>query len=147
VTGQQRHPVYDDLIPALATATRIACLQLTARHITSISVGVEQQSRSSDLPDRTPAGIAHAGIFALLADAVADPAAGRVLMLGASAVRDLALVAGPVADSVIATSNRRLLAHLRAGDADAAEREVERQLKCLHFMWRLAGAAPAGPGW
>jgi hypothetical protein len=136
----------DDLIPALAAATRIACLRLTARHITSISVAVEQENRSSDRPDWKPGGTAHGGIFALLAEAVEDPAAGRVLMLGARAVRDLALVAGPVAESVIASSNRRLLAHLRARDADAAEREVERQLKCLHFMWRLAGAATAGPG-
>ena len=55
-----------------------------------------------------------------------------------TSVRDLASAAGPLADGIISNSNRRLLAHLRAGDADAAEQEVEKLLRCLHMMWRLA---------
>jgi hypothetical protein len=94
--------------------------------------------RSSDGPTGEPAATQHGRVFALLAADVDGPAAARVLILGAGVVRDLALAGGPAADGVITASNRRLLAHLRARNADAAEREVERQLKCLHFMWRLA---------
>jgi hypothetical protein len=48
---------------------------------------------------------------------------------------------------MIISSRRRLLAHLRAGDADAAEREMEANLRVLHFMWRLARPLSSGrPG-
>ena len=44
---------------------------------------------------------------------------------------------------------RRLLAHLRAGDAEAAEREMNAHLRVLHHMWRLvipvAAGGPARP--
>ncbi len=42
------------------------------------------------------------------------------------------------ADPIIRNSCRRLTAHLRAADADAAEHERQWFLTCLHFMWRLA---------
>ena len=109
--------MYEDLIPAIATATRIACLQPEVR------------------------GAAAAGdaeIFGLLAESAPDPGVAGVLRLGANIVGDLASAAGPLADGIISNSNRRLLAHLRAGDADAAEQEMEKLLRCLHMMWRLA---------
>jgi hypothetical protein len=116
--------MYEELIPALATATRIACLRLDGR----------------------PAGnTADAEIFSLLAGSVQDPAVAGVLGLGPQIVRDLASVAGPAADGIITNSSRRLLAHLRAADADAAEYEMDRFLRCLHVLWRLArsSARPA----
>jgi hypothetical protein len=61
-----------------------------------------------------------------------------VLRMGPRIVRELASTAGPAADGIITNSNRRLLAHLRAADADAAEHEMDRLLRCLHLMWRLA---------
>lgn len=109
--------MYEDLIPAIATATRIACLRPEAR---------------------AAAGAADAEIFGLLAETAGDPGVAGVLRLGTSMVRDLAAAAGPLADGIIANSNRRLLAQVRAGDADAAEREMEKLLRCLHVMWRLA---------
>jgi hypothetical protein len=116
--------MYEELIPALATATRIACLRLNGRQ---------------------PEDAADAEIFGLLAGAVQDPAVAGVLRLGPQIVRDLASVAGPAADGIITNSNRRLLRHLRAADADAAEYEMERFLRCLHVLWRLArpSARPA----
>jgi hypothetical protein len=44
----------------------------------------------------------------------------------------------PAADGMIASSRRRLLAHLSAGQADGAALEMEAHLRVLHFMWRLA---------
>ena len=55
----------------------------------------------------------------------------------------------------LATVSRRILlvqaapaalAHLPAADPDAAEHEMERLLRCMHYMWRLsrlAGRTPA----
>jgi DNA-binding FadR family transcriptional regulator len=116
--------VYEELIPALATATRIACLRLT---------------------DAEPEVTADAEIFALLAESVRDPGMAGVLRLGPAIVRDLALTVGPNADGIISNSNRRLLAHLRAADADAAGYEMERFLRCLHLMWRLARGSREPP--
>jgi hypothetical protein len=45
---------------------------------------------------------------------------------------------GPAAGGMIASSRRRLLAHMRAGDADEAALEMEKHLRGLHYMWRLA---------
>ena len=39
---------------------------------------------------------------------------------------------------------RRLLAHVRAGDAEAAEREMKAHPRLLHHMWRLAIPVAAG---
>ena len=114
--------MYEDLIPAIATATRIACLRPEAR----------AAADGADAPD--------AEIFGLLAASAGDPGVAGALRLGSSMVRDLAAAAGPLADGIITNSSRRLLAHVRAADADAAEREVEKLLRCLHVMWRLARA-------
>jgi DNA-binding FadR family transcriptional regulator len=44
---------------------------------------------------------------------------------------------------MITSSRRRLLEHLFAGDATAAEREMETHLRALHYMWRLTWAPSA----
>jgi len=44
---------------------------------------------------------------------------------------------------MIASSRRRLLAHMAAGHADEAALEMENHLRGLHYMWRLA--APGSP--
>ena len=131
--------VYENMIPALATATHIACLRLTSQHITTIENAVDQGARLPRSPGWEHKATAHAEIFSLLAEAVDDPAVAGVLSLGAGIVRDLAIAAGPAADGIIINSRRRLLARLRAGDADAAEHEMQDHLRCLHFMWRLTG--------
>jgi DNA-binding FadR family transcriptional regulator len=53
--------------------------------------------------------------------------------------------AGPAANGMVINSRRRLLAHLRDGDADAVEQEMESHLRVLHFMWRLANPVTRGP--
>jgi hypothetical protein len=115
--------MYDELIPALATATRIACLRQA---------------------NGEPEGAADAEIFTLLAASVPDPGVAGVLRLGPRIVHDLASAAGPAADGIISNSSRRLLAHLRAADGEAAEQEMERLLRCLQLMWRLARGSGRG---
>jgi len=112
--------MYEDLIPAIATATRIVCARPEARAAA------------------TAADAADAEVFWLLAESAGESGVAGVLRLGGSMVRELATAAGPLADGIISNSSRRLVAHVRAGDADAAEQEVEKLLRCLHVMWRLA---------
>jgi hypothetical protein len=44
----------------------------------------------------------------------------------------------PAVDGMITSSRRRLLAHLGAGHVDEAALEMEKHLRRLHYMWRLA---------
>jgi hypothetical protein len=64
-------------------------------------------------------------------------------------MHDLMLAVGPAAGGMIASSRRRLLAHMAAGRADEAGLEMERHLRGLHYMWRLASrrlGRPAAKG-
>ena len=62
-------------------------------------------------------------------------------------MREVLLAVGRAVDGMIVSSRLRLLAHLRAGDGEAAALEMERHLRVLLYMWRLAlpgGQAAAG---
>jgi hypothetical protein len=61
-----------------------------------------------------------------------------VLHVAAGLVHDLMLAVGPAAGGMIASSRRRLLAHMAAGRADEAALEMEKHLRGLHYMGRLA---------
>jgi hypothetical protein len=58
--------------------------------------------------------------------------------MGAGLAHHLMMAAGRGADGITAASRRRLLAHLLAGDADAAALEMEQHLSTMHLMSRLA---------
>ena len=40
---------------------------------------------------------------------------------------------------MIVSAHRRLLVHLRTGNADHAARELANHLSALQYMWRLSG--------
>ena len=56
-------------------------------------------------------------------------------------MREVMPAVGWSADGMIVSSRRRLLAHLRTGDGDAAALEMERYLRRLLYVWR-----PVRPG-
>ena len=68
-------------------------------------------------------------------DRAAGALTGQAWLIG-----DLMGTVGPAANGMITSSRRRLLARLRAGDADGAAMEVEGHLRVLHFMGRLAAS-------
>jgi DNA-binding FadR family transcriptional regulator len=84
---------------------------------------------------------AHAEIFGLLAAVLDDLLLSPLLAGGAAYAREVMLVVGRAADGMIISSRRRLLAFLRAGDGDAAAMEMERHLRSLLYMGRLAQTA------
>lgn len=122
------------MIQAQAMAARLACARMTMVHLTELHDSVE---RACGLAGRSQWGhkaAAHAEIFSLLTDLVDDP-----LLTGrAGYVREMMLAVGRAADGMIVSSRRRLLAHMRAGDGEGAALEMERRLRSLLYMWRLA---------
>jgi DNA-binding GntR family transcriptional regulator len=131
----------EGMIQAQAMAVRLACARMTMLDLTELHDTVE---RACCLPARSQwdrKAVAHAEIFRLLADVVDDP----LLSGGAGYVRELMLAVGRVADGIIVSSRRRLLAHLRAGDGEGAALEMEKHLRVLLYMWRLALPAARQP--
>ena len=126
------------MIQAQAMAARIACARMTMLHLTELHDSVERACglRGRSQWDRKAA--AHAEIFRLLADVVDDPLLAPLLTGGGAYMREVMLAVGRGADGMIVSSRRRLLAHLRAGDGDGAALEMERHLRGLLYMWRLA---------
>ena len=127
----------DGLIQLQAMAARIACLRMTAQHPEALHDSVDHASCLPAGSQWERKAAAHAEIFRLLADAADDPALAPLLSRAAGSVHLLMLTVGRAADGMIVGSHRRLLAHLRAGNADEAALEMEKHLRGLHYMWRL----------
>jgi DNA-binding FadR family transcriptional regulator len=128
----------EGMVQAQAMAARIACARMTMLHLTELHDSVE---RACCLAGRSQWGrkaAAHAEIFSLLADVVDDPLLAPLLTGGAGYLREVMLAVGRAADGMIVSSRRRLRAHLRAGDGEGAALEMERHLRVLLYMWRLA---------
>jgi DNA-binding FadR family transcriptional regulator len=81
---------------------------------------------------------ARAEFFNALADAAADPRLAPVSGQGAGFAYDLMITAGRAADGIVINSRKRMLAAFRAVDVDAAALAMEKYLRTLHFMGRLA---------
>jgi DNA-binding GntR family transcriptional regulator len=125
------------MIQAQAMAARAACARMTALHLSALHDSVERASCLAARSQWDRKATAHAEIFDLLADVADDPTLAPLLKGGAAYVRELMLAVGRAADGMIVSSRRRLLAHMGTGDWEGAALEIERHLRCLHFMWRL----------
>jgi DNA-binding FadR family transcriptional regulator len=134
----------EELIWWCVMATRAACARMTAAHLKALQDCVGQ---ACCLPARLAWGLraaVHVQIFNLLSDVAADhPVPALVLTEAVGTVYDLMVAVGPTADGMIKSSRSRLLALIRVGDADGAAAEMERHLRGLRFMARLAGTAEA----
>ena len=132
----------EDLIRVQVRATRAAGQRITGPTLQLLLDSVERACRLPAKPGWEHKAAAHAEVFGLLVEvaggpAMADRYRGRTRQLG-----DLMCTVGPVADGMITSSRRRLLSRLRARDAEGAALEMENHLRALHYMSRLAGAAP-----
>ena len=128
----------DVMIQAQAMAARIACARMTTLDLRALHDSVERACRLEARFQWDRKAAAHAEIFSLLAGAVDDPLLAPLLSGGAGYVREVMLAVGRAADGIITSSRRRLLASLRAGDGEGAALEMERHLRGLLYMWRLA---------
>jgi DNA-binding FadR family transcriptional regulator len=128
----------EGMIQAQAMAARMACARMTTLHLGALYDSVERACGLAGKSQWDRKAAAHAEIFSLLADVVDDPLLAPLLTAGAGYVREVMLAVGRAADGMIVSSRRRLLAHMRAGDGEGAALEMEKHLRGLIYMWRLA---------
>jgi DNA-binding GntR family transcriptional regulator len=129
----------EGMIQAQVMGARLAGARMTARQLGVLQDSVERACGLAGGSEWDRKAAAHAEIFGLLADVAGDP----VLRGGAGYVRELMVAVGQVADGMVISSRRRLLAHLRAGDGEAAALEMEKHLRVLVYMSRLARSPAA----
>ena len=129
----------DELIRAQVTVVRLACEQMTGPAFRLLHASVDRACCLPAGPGWERKTAAHAEIFRQLAGLAGGPAATAAHTGQARLIRDLMRAVGPVANGMITSSRRRLLADLLAGNADAAALETEAHLRTLYFMWRVAG--------
>jgi GntR family transcriptional repressor for pyruvate dehydrogenase complex len=134
----------EEMIQAQATATRIACARMTTLHLRALHDSVERASCLLARSQWDRKAAAHAEIFSLLADAVDDPALAPLLRGGVGYLQELMQVVGRAADGMIVSSRRRLLEHMYARNGEAAALEMEKHLRGLLYMWRLARCRQQG---
>jgi WhiB family transcriptional regulator, redox-sensing transcriptional regulator len=125
-----------ELIEGQVRVARSAFGRMTAAALQNLSDSVEEASRMPSQPGWARKAAAYAGTFRLLAEVTGDRAPDGA----AGFVRDLMTAVGPGANGMIVSAQRRLLAHLRTGNADHAARELANHLSALHYMSRLSGA-------
>ncbi len=128
----------EGMIQAQAMAARIACARMTILHLTELHDSVERACRLTARSQWDRKAAAHAEIFRLLANLADDPLLAPLLTGAGAYMREAMLAVGRGADGMIVSSRRRLLAHLRVGDGEGAALEMERHLRGLLYMWRLA---------
>jgi DNA-binding FadR family transcriptional regulator len=136
----------DELIRVAGLATRVACQRMTPRYLKALSDSIEQVCCVPATFAWDRKATAYAEIVNLLADAAADPVLALLARNLPGHLYDLIVTVGPAADDIIAGSHRRLLALIRARDADGAGREMEQHLEGLSWTVRRREHEPHAPG-
>ena len=121
----------DEPIRVAGLAARVACQRMTAGYLRALSDSIEQVCYLPATFAWDRKATAYAEIVNLLADAAADPILALLVRNLPGHLYDLMVTVGPTADDIIANSRRRLLALIRARDADGAGREMEQHLEGL----------------
>jgi GntR family transcriptional repressor for pyruvate dehydrogenase complex len=126
------------MIEAQATAARTACKRMTALDLSALHDSVQRACCLAGRSEWHRKAAAHAEFLSLLADMAADPVLAPLQRGAAGYMGEVMLGVGRAADGMIVSSRRRLLAHMRARDGEAAALEMESHLRGLLYMWRLA---------
>ena len=124
----------DELIRVAGLAARVACQRMTPRYLKALSGSIDQVCCLPATFAWDRKATAYAEMVNLLADAAADPVLALLARNLPGHLYDLMVTAGPAADAIIADSHRRLLALVRARDADGAGREMEQHVEGLSWM-------------
>lgn len=132
-----------------SVVVRMACERATEEDLQRLEQAVAasvEAEKSGDIPTRTTENMrfhrllgaaTHNAVLAITMDSIMEVMRQFVGTLGA----------GVSPNSYVMPSRKRLLAHLRARDADAAEAEMTKHLKRVHknYLSQLEAASPA-PG-
>jgi hypothetical protein len=135
----------DVMISLLSDATRIACGHVTPQHLNALHASVDQAAGTPARPDWGRKAAAHAEIFNVLADMAPDRGTRVLLNRGTGFGYALLTAAGRAADGMTASSRDRFLSCLHLEEWEDAALEMEKHLRALRFMWRLANPPARRP--
>jgi DNA-binding FadR family transcriptional regulator len=135
-------------MPAL-TRVQSVVARLASAHRTGHDLRILRESaeRAAGLPPDAGwerKAVAHAEFYSLLADATGTSAYALLARCVSGSIRDMIVLAGPSAESLIIASRRRLLVYLRARDADGAAQEMADHLERLEQFPGPLGVARGG---
>lgn len=131
--------MYDHLIETQAKAAEIVCGRMSPSRLKALRESLEDACQLPADAGWDQKAAAHAAFFTVMAEAADDPVSALVLAAGADLAYDLMVTAGRTASQIVINSRRRVLDHLRTGDAAAAALELGNHLRTLQFMGRLTG--------
>ena len=134
LNASQIRAMDDELIRVAGLATRVACQRMTPRYLKALSDSIQQVCGLPATFAWDRKATAYAQIVNLLADAAADPVLALLARNLPGHLHELIVTVGPAADDIIVSSRRRLLALIRARDADGAGREMEQHLEGLSWI-------------
>jgi hypothetical protein len=134
----------EEVIWGQAMVAQSACERMTEPALNAVRDTIERACRLPSRPGWGQKAAAHAELYPLLADVAGTLAVAGRRGSAAAVIWELMCTVGPVADGMIMSSRRRLLAHLSAGDGCTAALEMETHLRSLHYMWRLAQQPASG---
>jgi DNA-binding FadR family transcriptional regulator len=114
---------------------RAACQRMTEAHLRAMEQNVAEASRLSLAGDWERKALVHVEFHNLLANATGNPVLMVLMGSLSDLLREMVFAVGPSKDDVILQSRRRLLTHLRNGNADRAVAENARHLRQVQRMW------------
>jgi DNA-binding GntR family transcriptional regulator len=131
--------MYDPLIETQIKAAEIACGRMSPSRLKTLRESLENACLLPPDAGWDQKAAAHAAFFTVMAEAADDPVSSPVLATGAELAYELMVTVGRTASQIVINSRRRVLDHLRTGDATAAALELGSHLRTLRFMGRLTG--------
>lgn len=129
-------------------AVRVACERMTPDDLAALEANVDLAEQLAETGEWSRRAEVHIEFHKLLVAATQNPLLIFLMNSVLDLLRPIVAAVGPSTDSTVTQSRRRLLARLRAGDADGAVREMERHLHRLHKRWLTGayeGSRLAGP--
>jgi GntR family transcriptional repressor for pyruvate dehydrogenase complex len=115
-----------------ATAVRVACERMTDAELAELEANVNAAEKAEKDGDFERRAELHLDFHSLLGKATKNPILSITVDGIMEITRQFVKSIGPQVNRYVLPSRRRLLAHLRARDADSAVMEMQKHLERLH---------------
>jgi GntR family transcriptional regulator, transcriptional repressor for pyruvate dehydrogenase complex len=115
--------------------TRLACERATEEDLQRLEANVEQAEHFTRTEEWERRSVVNHEFLDLLAAATANPVLEIFQHSVTEVIREIVSAIGPIPGEALLESRRRLLAHLRARDAEGAAAEMDRHLEWVHATW------------
>ncbi|MEU3270881.1 FadR/GntR family transcriptional regulator [Saccharomonospora sp. NPDC006951] len=114
---------------------RVACERMTDEVMGKLTANVAEAAALSAAGDWERKAVVHVQFHNILAEATGNPVMVAMIDALMQVMRKIVLTLGPSEGDVVLRSQRKVIKHLKARDADAAVAEMERHLRRIHKMW------------